>query len=231
VAVNGGTLQTNVNNAFKATTAVTVSSGATLSLDGTTQSLGTLSDAGALSFGTSSTLTLGSGSSLLSGTLTGSGTLVLGAGSTLTLGANFSDPNLNITLAGGTLMLNGTTDTFGALNVTSSSILDFASPSTSQFDVSGVTLSTGAQLSVNHWTDGTDYFYSSTSPGTMGQPPINQIVFSGYTGNQTHWNTYTSGPENFNQITPTPEPATYGAIFIGISLAGIIIHRRRRSAD
>jgi fibronectin-binding autotransporter adhesin len=230
VAVNAGTLQTNINNAFKNTTAVTVASGATLSLNGTTQSLGTLADAGALSFGTSSTLTLGSGASSLNGTLTGSGTLILGAGSTLTLGASFSDPNLNITLAGGTLMLNGTTDTFGALNVTSSSIVDFGSPSASQFDVSGVTLTAGVQLSVNHWADGTDYFYSTTSPGTQGQAPIDQIVFTGYSGSLTHWQTDPSGPQDLNQITPTPEPATYGAIFVGISLAGIIIHRRRRSA-
>jgi autotransporter-associated beta strand protein len=228
VAVNAGTLQTNINNAFKNTTAVTVASGATLSLNGTTQSLGTLASSGALSFGTSSTLTLGSGSSTLGGTLTGSGTLILGAGSTLTLGANFSDPNLNITLAGGTLMLNGTTDTFGALSVTSSSILDFASPSSSQFAVSGVTLSAGVQLSVNHWADGTDYFYSATSPGTQGQNPIDQIVFNGYSGSQTHWQNFPSGPENLDQITPTPEPAVYGAIFISISLAGIIIQRRRR---
>jgi autotransporter-associated beta strand protein len=230
VAVNAGTLQTNVNNAFKNTTAVTVASGATLSLNGTTQSLGTLADSGALSFGTNSSLTLGSGASSLNGTLTGSGTLVLGTGSTLTLGANFSDPSLNITLAGGTLMLNGTTDAFGLLDVTSSSIVDFGSPATSQLDVSDVTLSAGVQLSVNHWTNTTDFFYSTTSPGNQGMTPIDQIVFSGYAGSQTHWNTYASGPENLNQITPTPEPATYGAIFICISLAGIIIHRRRRGA-
>ena len=230
VAVNAGTLQTNVNSAFKTTTAVSVASGATLSLNGTTQSLGTLAGSGALSFGTNSTLTLGSGSSTLNGTLSGSGTLILGAGSTLTLGANFSDSNLNITLAGGTLMLNGTNDTFGALSVTSSSILDFGSPAGSQLDVSGVTLSSGVQLSVNHWTDGTDFFYSSSSPGTQGQNPIDQIVFNGYSGSQTHWNTYGNGPQDLNQITPTPEPAIYGALFISISLAGIIIHRRRNGA-
>jgi hypothetical protein len=96
--------------------------------------------------------------------------------------------------------------------------------------VSGVTLSAGAQLSVGDWTYGTDYFYSNSSPGTMGSAPINQIVFSGFSGNQTYWNTNTDGPENLHEIMPIPEPATYGAILAGVSLAGIILRRRRRAA-
>ena len=74
-----------------------------------------------------------------------------------------------------------------------------------------------------------DYFYSSTSPGTQGTAPENQIGFTGYTNNQTHWNSYTSGPGAGNEITPAPEPATYGAIFVALSLVGIVVYRRRRS--
>jgi hypothetical protein len=76
-----------------------------------------------------------------------------------------------------------------------------------------------------------DYFYSGTSPGTMGSAPINQIAFTGYTGNETHWDTYTSGPGPGNEITPAPEPATYGALFVGLSLLGIVVYRCRRHAS
>jgi autotransporter-associated beta strand protein len=225
VTVTGGTLQTNVANAFTGTTVITVSTGAIMSLNSNSQVIGSLSDAGALTFGTGANLTLSTGSSLLSGTMTGTGTITLDAGSTLTLGANFSDSGLNIVLAGGQLKLNGTTDTFGSLSVTSSSILDFANPATSALTVSGVTTSAGATLTVNNWANMVDYFYSNTNPGTA----LAQISFTGY-ANQPHWNTYTSGPGAGYEITPAPEPSTYGAIFVGISLIGIVIYRRRRPA-
>ena len=231
VTVSGGTLQTNVANAFTSSTAITVNTGAIMSLNSTSQAIGTLSDAGTLSFGTGGALTLNSGSSLLSGLVNGAGTLTLNAGSTLTLGANFSDSGLNIVLNGGTLKLNGTTDTFGNLAVNANSVVDFANPSTSVLSVNGVTLSGSSQLSVHNWANMVDYFYSGTSPGTEGSAPTNQIVFTGYTGNETHWNTYTSGPGPGNEITPAPEPATYGAIFVGLSLVGIVIYRRRRQAS
>lgn len=229
--VSGGTLQTNVANAFANTMAITVNTGAIMSLNGNSQTIGSISDAGALSFGAgAANLTLTSGTSLLSGTITGTGTLTLDAGTTLTLGANFNDSGLNIVLAGGTLKLNGTTDTFGSLKITSNSVLDFANPLTSSLSVSGVTLTGASQLSVTNWANMVDYFYSGTSPGTQGTAPIDQIVFSGFAGSKTHWNTYTSGPGAANEISPVPEPATYGAIFVGISLIGIVIHRRKRSA-
>ena len=228
VTVSGGTLQTTVANAFKNTTVITVNTGAIMDLNSTSQVVGTVNDAGTLSFGTGGALTLSTGTSLLSGALNGTGTLTIGAGATLTLGANFSDAGLNIVLAGGTLKLNGTTDTFGNLSVTSNSIIDFANPATSIITVNSVSLTGASQLSVNNWANMVDYFYSNTSPGTMGQAPINQIIYAGYSGNQTHWDNYTSGPGPGNEITPAPEPATYGAIFVGLSLAGIVAYRRRR---
>ena len=230
VTVSGGTLQTTVANAFKNTTAITVNTSAIMDLNSTSQVVGSLSDAGTLSFGTAGAITLSSGTSLLSGALSGTGTLTIGAGATLTLGANFSDAGLNIVLAGGTLKLNGTTDTFGNLSVTSSSVVDFGAASASILNVNGVSLTGASQLSVNNWANMVDYFYSNTSPGTQGTAPMNQVVFSGYTGNQSHWNTYTTGPGPGNEITPAPEPATYGALFVGLSLAGIVLYRRRRPA-
>ena len=230
VTVSAGTLQTNVTNAFTSTTAITVNTGAIMSLNSTSQSVGTLSDAGTLSFGTGGSLSLNSGTSLLSGVINGTGTLTLNAGSTLTLGANFNDSGLNIVLNGGTLKLNGTTDTFGNLTINANSIVDFANPATSVLSVNGVTLSGSSQLSVQNWANMVDYFYSGSNPGTEGAAPENQIVFTGYSGNLTHWNTAPSGPGPGNEITPAPEPATYGAVFVGLSLLGVVIYRRRRRA-
>jgi len=226
LGITAGTVQTNVSGAL-AGNAVTVATGSTLNLNGTSQSVGAFTSTGALNLGASGAFTL-LGSASLSGTLAGTGTIVLNAGSTLTLGANFNASGINIELNGGTLKLNGTTDTFGSLTVTASSVVDFANPSTSILNVNGVSLSGSSQLSVSNWANLVDYFYSATNPGTQGTAPENQIVFSGYSGNLTHWNPALTGPGPGNEITPTPEPAAYGALFVGLAMAGVLWGRRRR---
>jgi autotransporter-associated beta strand protein len=232
IAVNSGTLQDNVSSAFGSSAALSVLAAGTLNLNGTTQSFTTLGDAGALAFGSNGNLTLGSGMSTLSGTLTGSGTLTLNAGSTLTLGANFSDANLNIVLNGGTLKLNGTTDTFGNLTVNATSILDFTNTATnSVLTVNSVSGATSTKLlNVQNWANTVNYFYSLSSPGAQGTSPIDDVVFTGYSGALTHWTSYTTGPLGEHEITPAPEPGTYGALFAGLSLAGIAAWRLRRRA-
>ena len=222
--INAGTIQTTVNNALPSGHALTIASGAALNLAGTSQTVGALSNAGAVNFGSGGTFTL-NGAASLGGTLSGTGTLILSSGSTLTLGANFNDAGLNITLAGGTLYVAGTNDTFGTLSVTSTSIVDFGSPSKSLLDVSGISIGSGQTLKVNNWSDLSDYLYSNTNPGSA----VSQIVFTNTTGT-VHWNTYTDGPDNFHQITPAPEPATYGALFVGLSLIAVMVVRRRRAA-
>jgi autotransporter-associated beta strand protein len=227
-AVKSGTLQTSVSGALHSGNTLTVASGATLSLSGTSQTVGAFTSAGLLSLGSGGSLTL-LGSSTLSGTMSGTGTLTLNTGSTLTLGANFSDSGVNIVLNGGTLKVNATSDTFGSLTVSTSSIIDFGSSSASVLDISGVTLAGGTTLSVTNWTNGVSYFYSNTSTGTQGTAPQNQIVFTGYSGNATHWNTYTDGPDGEHQVTPTPEPRALGLIMTALSLAGIAILRAART--
>jgi fibronectin-binding autotransporter adhesin len=230
VAVSAGTLQTTAANVFKTSTAITFNTGSTLDLAGTSQAIGTLNGAGTLAFGTGGALTLSAGTDLLSGAFTGAGTLTLSTGSTLTLGANFTDANLNIVLAGGTLNLNGASDTFGNLSITSSSILDFDNPSASILTVNGVTLAGSTQLSVTNWANLVDYFYSTTSPGTEGTAPINQIVFTGNPANATRWNTTPSGPDLENEITPIPEASSYGLVMAALSLGALVARRRRRSS-
>ena len=88
------------------------------------------------------------------------------------------------------------------------------------------------QLSVTNWSNNADYFYSNVDPGAQGTAPTDQIVFDAptYTGSATKWLPYNDGPGNDHQVTPVPEPATYGAIFTGACLGYFLLSRlpRRR---
>ena len=80
----------------------------------------------------------------------------------------------------------------------------------------------GAILTINDWVNGVDYFYSIKNPGAT---TLRQITFTGFTGNATNWQSFDS------EITPVPEPATYGALMLGLStlFAGWWHFRRRTS--
>jgi fibronectin-binding autotransporter adhesin len=226
--VSAGTLTAGAANVLNTTSGVTVSNGATINLNNFNQTVANLNNSGALSFGSTGgeTLTL-TGTNTLGGTMTGAvGTLTISSGATLTLSAGFTDPNLNIILAGGTLKLNGTTDVFGSLTIngTGTSTLDFATnPTNSILTVSDVSFGSTGTLAVTNWADEQDYFYSSSqSPNTQGSAPLNQIVFTGFTGANTKWLTWD------HEVTPVPEPATYGAIFTGACLGFFLLSRLPR---
>jgi fibronectin-binding autotransporter adhesin len=235
--VSAGTLTAGAANVLNTSSGVTVggatgSANATLNLGNFSQTIanlnlnttGTLTGLG--SAGQTLTLT---GTSTLGGTMAGAvGTLLVGSGATLTLGANFNDPNLNIVLAGGTLDLNGTTDVFGNLQVTGNSTIDFDSTGSSILTVNSVAINTGLQLSVTNWANNADFFYSNSSPGAQGVAPTDQIVFTGFAGSATKWLSYTDGPGNDHQITPVPEPATYGVIFTGACFGFFLLSRLPR---
>ena len=224
--INAGAIVAANNNVINNGGLLTINNGAALSLQTFAQTVGNISGAGLVDFGTSGKLTLASGSTTFSGTFAGTGELIIGAGATLTLGTNFSATNLKITLAGGTLNLNGTTDSFGTLNVTANSILDFASSANSNLTISGISFGTTSNiLTVNNWTDGADFFTTPTSPGVQGAAPLNQIVFAGFTGNDTRFVSYD------HQLAPVPEPSTYGAILLssGLLFFGVRRLRRRRA--
>jgi fibronectin-binding autotransporter adhesin len=227
-AVSAGTLTAGAANVLSTSSGVTVSSGATLNLNNFNQTVANLNNTGALSFGTTGgeTLTL-TGNNALGGTMTGAtGTLVVGAGATLTLDASFTDPNLNIILAGGTLNLNGSTDTFGNLTIngTGTSTIDFDATGNSVITVNSVAFQSTGTLSVTDWNNAQDFFFSNSSPGPQGSAPTNQIVFTGFSGNSTKWES------SDHQITPVPEPATYGAIFVGGCLGFFLLRRRKMVA-
>ncbi len=226
--ISAGTVIADASNVFNNTAALNVATGASLSLQTYSEKVGSLTGGGLVDFGTGGILNLSSGSATFSGSFAGTGELIIGPGASLTLGANFNDPNLKITLAGGSLFLNGTNSTFGTLNITGNSILDFGNTANSTLNVNNVTFSaTNLALTVNNWTNVQDYFYSQNFtgavPNTRGSTPEDQVVFNGFTAANTSW------LSSDHQITPAPEPATYGMIFIGLSVAAVGFRRFRRN--
>jgi fibronectin-binding autotransporter adhesin len=227
--ISAGTIVASASSAFNNSAALTVGSSGTLSLQGTSQTIGSLGGSGTVSLGSGGSLTLSGGSDTFSGTFVvptlSTGTIIIGPGATLTLGANFNNPNLNITLAGGSLALNGTNSTFGNLNVTASSALDFGNNSASILNFNSVSLSPSVALSVSNWVNTVDYFYTQNfagvTTGVRNQAPQNQIAFANFSNTHTFWG-------SDKQITPAPEPATYGMIFIGASLGLALFRRYRR---
>ena len=191
--VSGGTLQLGAaTNALPATTAVTVAAGATLDVNGKTQSLVSLtsSGTGTLALGTGGSLTLTAAGANTIGAITGTGTITLNPGATLTLTAALSNTGVNIVLAGSTLNLGVFTHSMGTLSLTAASTLDFASAGTAQLTVA--TLSPAFALNVTNWTQGTDRFFATAVTGaparnTINLSPLNRITLSGQTAQTTAW--------------------------------------------
>lgn len=134
-----------------------------------------------------------------------------------------------VTLGGGTLSLTSTNYSFGTLNVTGSSTIDFAGATT--LSVSTLSISAGVTLTIQNWAQASDFFYAANWTGAtpdirdnQGATPMSQIVFTGFSANQTGWDSFD------NQVRPNvPEPATYGALLIGSMIGLLAWHRRRIS--
>lgn len=214
--VSAGAIVLAAANVFADTGQISIASGASLQLNNLADTIGRLSGAGAVDFGSAGTgqLRLNAGTSTFAGSFAGSGELIIGAGATLTLGANFTNTNLKITLDGGTLDLAGYSLTAGALSITGNSTVDFSSGSVLAVDSLGFG-STGLLLSAQNWADASDYFYSQTGYA-QGGAPLNQMQFQGWSTADTKWQAYDS------QITPVPESATYGAwLLAGLGAVGL----------
>jgi hypothetical protein len=143
---------------------------------------------------------------------------------TLTFGAAMTLSNGTLQLNGGTLNLGGYNSTFLSLSVTANSTLDFGASGNSTLNLTSLTnsltVNPGVTLTITNWADAADYFYSVANPGANN---LGRIVFNGFTGADTKWQSYDK------QITPVPEPATYGALLLGLStlFAGWRLYRRR----
>jgi len=121
----------------------------------------------------------------------------------------------------------------GTLNITGNSTIDFAGAASS-LSVTSLNISAGVVLTILNWQNATDYFFAQNWAGatldTRGVLPMNQIVFdtdgappTTYVGGDTKWQGYD------HQVTPVPEPSTYGALLLGAALAGLGLRRWRRN--
>lgn len=219
--INAGTLRLGASERLADSGAVTVAGGATFDVNGHTETIGALSGAGTLQLA-SGTLIAGSGnaSSTFSGSFAGgdTGTFEKTGTGTLTFGTGMNFASGDLVLNGGTLNLGGFTSTFSALTVTGNSVLDFSG--TSILNLDSVTVAAGVTLTVTNWADTVDYFYSLLNPGSTN---LGHIVFAGYTAGDTKWQSFD------HEITPVPEPGTYGALFMLLGLGLVLWVRRERS--
>ncbi len=205
---------------------VTINADGVLQLNNFSESINTLAGTGLIDLSTSGYLGVGvnSGSSTFSGDITGSGTFAkLGSGTlTLTDDIDFSG---TFELGGGTLSLSSLTLSAGTLLVSANSIIDFGGAA-SILDFDNLTIAAGVTLTIQNWTNATDFFFAQNWTGaafnTGGSNPMNQVVFSGFSANDTKWQSYD------RQVTPVPEPSTYGALLVG-GLAAVAALRRRRA--
>lgn len=220
--ITEGTLRLGASGVIPKASAVSLSSGATLDVSGFTETIGSLAGAGAVTLGGGTLIAGGDNSStLFSGTLSGGGIFQKTGTGTFGLGADLSY-NGEFRLSGGTLALNGFDLTTNIFHVTGNSILDFGLDVPSIFSTTTFLIDSGVILTVNNWVNTVDFFYATNNPGGLqGTAPLNQIVFAGFNGNATRWQTFD------HQVTPVPEPATYGALLLG-SLIGLVSLRRRR---
>lgn len=245
VTLNAGSL--TFSGATVTTGAVHLSAGSMFVGSSTTATTGAI-DAVA-----GTTLTIASGGSVAanyaSGTTTFSGALA-GAGEfqkdgtgTLVFNNTFAATNLTLTLNGGTLSLLGGQFTFGTIHITGNTILDFNNSAGTFLTSTNLIIDTGVTVTVNNWTTvannaalSTVWYASNTiNGGTLGGTsqsggaPLNQIGFTNFGGFTTTW---VSGNVNGwfdREIRPTPEPSTYGLIFISGCLGVIGFRRYRRN--
>jgi len=222
--VSAGTLLLGASEAISNSSAVTVASGATFDLNGQTETIASLAGAGQVLIGTGQLISAGNASTVFSGTLAGTGSFTKAGTGTLTLDNSFAFAG-TFNLAGGTLQLSSTSLSLGTLNITGNATIDFAGDST--LSVANFSVAGGVTLTLTNWVNAADYFFAQNWTGAIsdlrGLAPMNQVVFTGFAANDTVWQGYD------NQVTPVPEPSTYGALLL-LLLTGAGLLRRRRVA-
>ena len=173
------------------------------------------------------------------------GNLTIGDGrgiDTVRLGANeqIADSAI-VTLRGGELgnsanvarlELNGSTnistpsriETFNTLTVTGNSVLDFGggnvcSPTFLYLDF--LTVASNSLLTITNWIEFTDFLL--VEKATFDESQLARIIFDGYPGTAR----FTNYDGTYWQITPVPEPSSYGALALS-ALSGFYLSRRKR---
>ncbi len=145
------------------------------------------------------------------------GSIFLNEGAISFLADNIFTSSTDLTMAGGTLFLNDTSQIFDALTITGNSIIDFGA--SSLLNINSLSIADGSTLTITNWTQSIDYFYSQFAPGAA---ELSRIIFSNSSSPGAAWQSYDK------QITPVPEPATYGALLTAAGLGLYLWHRKRR---
>jgi autotransporter-associated beta strand protein len=222
-AADSAVLRLDAANQIVNTAALVFASDGRLDLNGQAETVASIAGSGEILIGTGQ-LTAGNAlNTIFSGELTGTtGTFTKTGSGTLTLASIINYGGV-FELAAGTLQLSGITANIGTLNITGNTTIDFSGTST--LNVTNFNITSGVTLTITNWANATDYFYAQNWSGavfdTTGITPMNQVVFNGFTANDTKWQGYDS------QVTPVPEPATYGALLLG-ALTGLFAWRRRQ---
>ncbi len=209
-AADSAVLRLDASNQIIDTAALVFASDGRLDLNGQAETVASIAGSGEIAIGTGQ-LTAGNAlNTVFSGELTGTtGTFTKTGSGTLTLASTINYDGV-FELAAGTLSLSGITANIGTLTLTGNSTIDFAGASI--LNVANLNLN-GFTLNITNWTNATDYFFaanwSGAVPGTTGVAPMNQVTFSGFAAGDTKWQSYD------NQVTPVPEPSTYGALLLG----------------
>lgn len=222
--INAGTLLLGASNVISNSSALTVAGGATFDVNGQTETIASLAGAGTVDLGTGALVSAGNASTTFSGGFTGTGDFTKQGTGTLTLDNDFSfDGTFN--LQAGTLRLSDIALSLGTLNITGNSFLDFAGTASS-LNVTNLTIAVGVTLTIQNWANAADYFIAQNWTGAAfnvtGATPMNQVTFTGFAANDTKWLEYD------RQITPVPEPSTYGAMLLGLGSALLAWRRRQR---
>ncbi len=230
--VNAGTLRLGASDAISNPSALSVASGATFDLNGFSETVASLAGAGTVDLdGGGALTTAGNASTTFSGVLVGDGTFTKQGTGTLTLDSTTDfDFSGTFNLAGGTLRLSDLALTLGTLNITGDSIIDFTGVST--LNVGTLSISGGVSLTIQNWANASDFFFTQFWTGaafdTTGSAPMNQITFGGFAASDTQWLSYEDNAgSGYHQITPVPEPSTYGALLL-TATGGLLAWRRRR---
>jgi fibronectin-binding autotransporter adhesin len=228
-----GLLTANSGSTLKIGSGTLITNGGTIA--------GALQGSGSLTVQNAGTLTISSNASDL--TLFSGGSITVNAGATGSTTLAFASAASTTTI--GTITLNGGADaahsailSFGAgtynitnLVVTGYSTIDFGNGVA--VTLNGTNFTNSGSLSIANWVNAVDYFFAQNWTGATldvrNQAPMNLISFTAssasYAASNTAWLPYGSNV----MITPAPEPSTYGAIFMGLSLVGLGFRRWRTS--
>jgi fibronectin-binding autotransporter adhesin len=257
--VSAGTLRMGPSGSISSTNAVTIASGATFDLNGRTSTVGSLAGSGDVQLNGGALTVGGTTSTTFSGTMDGPGSLTKSGTGSLIIASDLSAGNLvagfagnlnltagvlefdvdnaftgTVTISGGTLRLSNTADlSMQTLNITGNSTIDFAGTA-NILDVVNLNISAGVTLTIRNWQDAVDYFYTDNWTGgvfdSRGIAPMNRVVFdtngadpTTYTAANTVWQSFD------NQVTPVPEPSTYGALLMGSGLVFFAVRRRKQA--